>query len=167
MDDDGDRDLLTPWGHKEYDSAWDPQAPSLHLWGTYGFDDVTTEGLPETPGTTWRVVLPADFDGDGATDLLWLQQVGPPSMQRGVPTGNRWVEVELPSPEGFGAWVEVDGLVQRYVPGGSGLHSSLPPVLRVGIGGRDAARQVDVTWPDGSTESFGEVGAGERLIVGR
>ncbi len=164
VDDDGDLDLLTPWGNKDTDPSYPPQRASLWTWEGEAFADAP-EALPALLSHAWRSVLPGDLDGDGAVDLVWTSAVGPASVQLGRPTGNRWLEVQLPPGRGQGAVVEVDGARRVLAAGGSGVHASLPAIARFGLGQRSQADLVRVTWPDGEVTERRDVAADQRLIL--
>lgn len=164
VDDDGDLDLLTPWGNKDVDPSYPPQRPSLWTWEGQAFEDAP-EALPALLSHSWRSVLPGDLDGDGALDLVWTSAVGPVSIQLGRATGHHHLEVQLPSGRGQGALVEVDGMQRRLAAGGSGLHASLPTIARFGLGQRKTAARVRVVWPDGAVTERRDVPADQRLIL--
>lgn len=165
VDDDGDLDLLVPWGNKDPDPVYTPQRPSMWIWQDGRFTDGTDPGLPAPLSHAWRTVLPGDLDGDGTLDLVWTSAIGPVSIQLGRPTGNHHIEVALPPGRGLGARVEVDGMTRRISAGGSGLHSSLPPVARFGLGPRTRAQVVRVSWPDGEVTVIEDVEADQRIAV--
>ena len=165
VDFDGDPDLLTPWGLKEYWHDLPDQRNTLHRWQDGRFEDVSDQSLPAVDSRAWRTVLVGDIDADGALDLVWTSQVGPLSVQRGEPGGNRWLAVELGLGSTLGALVEVDGMRRRIMGGGRGLISSSGPVAWFGLGDRDRAELVRVTWPDGSVRELWAVEADQRIVV--
>ena len=164
VDDDGDLDLLTPWGNKDVDPSYPPQRASLWTWEGETFADAP-DALPSLLSHAWRSVLPGDLDGDGTLDLVWTSAVGPASIQLGRPTGGHHLEVQLPPGRGQGALVEVDGMRRRLAAGGSGVHSSLPTIARFGLGDRNSADLVRVFWPDGEVTERRDVAADQRLIL--
>ena len=56
------------------------------------------------------------------------------------------------------------GPTAQVLSRGAGFVSSQPPELVFGLGDRDAAR-VEVLWPGGARESFGELAAGTRALL--
>jgi len=160
MDDDGDQDLLVAWGHKDHNTFDEPPAPqpvSLHLAHEGRLHDHSA-AVPSTTGNFHRAAMPADLDGDGFLDVVVTSLFGPTQVLRGQPTGNRHLEVRLrwdqPSNrDGLGSFVDLFDSADRHqrralASGASGVHCSLPPIARFGLGDAEVTALV-VEWPDG------------------
>ena len=178
VDDDGDLDLLAAWGHKDYNTHDEPPRPqpmSLHINAGGRLHD-RSRRLPPALGAFHRGVLYGDLDGDGTLDVLTTSLFGPTMVLAGVPTDNHHLEVRLDSGDvdnrdGLGSVVEVtmpDGTHQRRMiaAGATGVHSSLPPVARFGLGSQ-APDRVSVQWPDGSRTDVSVDDVDRQILVGR
>ena len=118
-----------------------------------------------------RGVALADFDNNGAMDVLVTNSDAPPTLYRNTLVQNRhWVEFKLTGTRSnrfaIGARVKVvTGLTTqiREINCGNGYQSQSTLRLHFGLG---AARQIDlveVRWPNGAVETFKNVAA-DRLI---
>ena len=140
------------------ENAQGGQIALLRNEGPKGFRDVTKEvGLDKVKLTNPRATVAADFDGDGATDLLITQNGGPPVLLRNV-GGNRnhWIQLALKgtndNKNGFGTKLELfaGALYQKWeVVSSSGYLGQNSAQITAGLG---AAREADVVrmlWPTG------------------
>ena len=112
----------------------------------------------------------ADFDNDGDLDIAINTIAGPITLlENDSPPGN-WVQFALEgSPPGARVTIELpDGqtLVRELYVGSSYLASE-DPRLHFGLGEFDRPLTATVTWPDGSTETFGGLAVDKRHILTR
>ncbi|MBI4679051.1 MAG: CRTAC1 family protein [Elusimicrobia bacterium] len=140
-----------------------------------GFDDAAALlPIPEPEqGTAGNFAL-ADYDGDGDADIFLIRDgVRVTVLRNDVGNKNRWVGVELKGrqgsgKDGFGAKVEVKAgelWVERELTGANGGSSQAPAPLLFGLGKRDKADLVRVTWPTGIRQSLVDVPAGQTVRV--
>ncbi len=104
----------------------------------------------------------ADFDNDGAPDLLVTSTGGPARLFRNVaPNRGHWLKVRAIEPalkrDAYGAEVRVRAGGKQWLrlvhPAQSYLSSGTPLAL-FGLGKADHIDAIEVTWPDGSHETF-------------
>ena len=114
----------------------------------------------------------ADFDRDGDLDLLISTNHGPAYLYRND-GGNRnhWLNVRLrgtkSNRDGIGAVVRVQsgaGKQWNMVRSGSSYCSASDLALTFGLG-KAATVALEVEWPSGIRQQFGNVPAGQFLIV--
>lgn len=138
--------------------------------GNGRFRDVTLEsGAGATTARSSRGAAFGDIDNDGDVDVLIFNMGEPPSLLRNDYAGpNRWLRVTLDggahNRQGFGATVRVmsNGRTQaRAVLSQSSYYSHDDRRLLFGLGAAARAERVEVRWPDGRTESWTDVPAGE------
>ena len=98
----------------------------------------------------------ADFNGDGARDLIVVPDEGRPKLWMNQCSSGAWVEVELRGPvsnaEGYGARVRVTAGERVWLRELHSLRSvgQSPSRLHFGLGAVDQVDEVRVMWPDGS-----------------
>jgi hypothetical protein len=123
---------------------------------------------------TGRGLACADFDNDGAPDLLVTSIGGRARLFRNIaPQRGHWLKVRAVDPrlqrDAYGAEVRVRALDRQWLrliqPAQSYLTSSSPLAL-FGLGTVSNIEALEVTWPDGSRESFAADGV-DRLITVR
>jgi hypothetical protein len=121
-------------------------------------------------GATW-----ADFDDDGNVDLLIVDTSGPPHLLRNEGgTGNRWLEVDARVEGGRGRRTAIGARVTitaggrtqfQDVIGVNGYLSQGDTRAHFGLGTAEKADLVRVRWPDGTTDEWRDVKAGQVLRV--
>jgi len=126
--------------------------------GPDGFKDVTTDvGLDKISLKDPRAIVTADYDGDGATDLLITQNHGPAVLLRNE-GGNQshWLRLNLTgladNKSAIGTKVEVfaGGNRQKFeIAGSSGYLGQNSLQLTVGLGQAKQADVVRMLWPTG------------------
>jgi hypothetical protein len=137
------------------------------------FRDVSKGSGVDFPGNS-RGGAAADFDGDGAVDLL-MAGFHPPRLFRNSlkDNGNHWLELKLEGKasnrDAVGARVQVTAgdLVQNdWIGGqGGGFYSQAPKELHFGLGPRGQADAVEIWWPSGRRQKLAAVKADQKLVV--
>ena len=168
-DNDGWIDLaavgVTPNGHGE--------VRLFRNLGPAGFKDVTAAvGLDKLALTEPRALLTADYDNDGATDLLITQSHGPAVLLHNEilhnQGGNRnhWLRLAFKglndNKTGIGTKVEVFAGASRQkweLAGSSGYLGQNSPVIVAGLGRATQADIVRMLWPTGVLQDEIEIAA--------
>ncbi len=126
--------------------------------GADGFKDVTADvGLDKIQLKEPRAIITADYDGDGATDLLITQNHGPAVLLRNEGGNqNHWLRLSLKgladNKSAIGTKVEVfaGGNRQKFeIAGSNGYLGQNSPYLTVGLGDAKEADIVRMLWPTG------------------
>jgi thiol-disulfide isomerase/thioredoxin len=118
----------------------------------------------------------ADFDNDGDLDVFMTTIQGPSHLlfRNNVGHENGYLRVQLEGGDdlgrdAYGAVVRLrtsQGTPTKIKAGGSGYLSQHDPRLIFGLGADERVSKIDVTWPDGSLESFsGPVPAGSSVLL--
>ena len=135
--------------------------------GPQGFKDVTTDvGLDSVKLTSPRALLTADVDGDGAADLLIIQDHAPPVLLRNDGGNqNHFLRIALTgladNKSAIGTKVEVFAgtLWQKWEISGSGYLSQSSTDLLVGLGKEARVDTVRLLWPTGVVQDEAELAA--------
>ncbi len=180
---DGRLDLLQANGHIEdeiakVDSSQAYRQSGQLFWnaGDAGFQllpDASVGDLAQE--IVGRGAAYADLDEDGDLDVVLTQIGGPPLLLRNDQTsGHHWLRVKLAQPganrDAVGARVELraGGLSQRrFVTPTRSYLSQVEPTVTFGLGSADQVEDLEVTWPDGVTESVAVPGVDRLLTVTR
>jgi tetratricopeptide (TPR) repeat protein len=126
--------------------------------GPGGFKDVTADaGLDKIQLKAPRAIVTADYDGDGATDLLITQNHGPAVLLRNEGGNkNNWLRVSFKgladNKSAIGTKVEVfaGGNRQKFeIAGSSGYLGQNSTDFVVGLGQAKEADVVRMLWPSG------------------
>ena len=126
--------------------------------GPDGFKDVTADvGLDKIQLKDPRAVITADYDGDGATDLLITQNHGPAVLLRNDGGNkNNWLRVSFKgladNKSAIGTKVEVFAGANRQkfeIAGSSGYLGQNSADFVVGLGQAKEADVVRMLWPSG------------------
>jgi len=123
-----------------------------------------------------RAAVFADFDNDGDLDVFLTTIQGPSHLlfRNNVGHENGYVRVRLEGGhslgrDAYGAVVRLrssQGTLTKIKAGGSGYLSQHDPRLIFGLGADEQVSEIDVTWPDGTLETFsGPVPAGSSVLL--
>ena len=182
LDNDGDLDLITQFGHLPNANAevWSNplrQPDAIYLnedlgGGDYRFAEIAEAWGAADPGLSRGAVL-ADFNRDGYLDIgkrnlggdsvLYLSRCGEASALT--------VRLRQPGPNRFGIGAEVTviagGHVQtrQLIAGGTGYASSGPMELHFGLGQSEVVDRIEVRWPDGAHSRVWSVAARRRITL--
>ncbi len=176
FDNDGRLDLYEANGRVDPSTAYtsDLRAePNVLFRGTPNgrFVEIDPKG-----GTTQALIHSSrgtavgDVDNDGGLDLLVVNRDGPAYllMNRVSERGN-WVRFKVLLHEGrdahgarVTAMIGSNKITRRVQPEGSYLDSNDPRV-HFGLGTETRIRDVEVRWPTGKTEAFGEFDSGQTI----
>jgi tetratricopeptide (TPR) repeat protein len=137
------------------------------------FDDLSgVSGLDlDQDGRAFAV---ADFDGDGAPDLVVRSRTGPRLryFRNEVPPAGDRLAMRLvgtrSNRDAVGAEVTVETTGRRYVKtvtAGSGFLSQHSKELLFGLGRGQAVRRIVIKWPSGALQELGPVAVNQRIRV--
>lgn len=135
-----------------------PRVKVFRNKGDGSFEDVSrTLGLDAVRFKSPRGLIPADVDGDGASDLIVTQLNAPPILLHNQGANkNHFVRLDLggyaDNKTALGSKVEIfaDGQWQKWeLAGASGLATQAPPQLLVGLGQADHIDLLRILWPTG------------------
>lgn len=143
--------------------------------GTGKFIDVSADN-PAFCGA-WNVgrgLACADYDNDGAPDLLVCATGGRARLFRNVAPGGHWLTVRAVDPalkrDAYGAEIRVRAGERQWLrlahPAQS-YFSSCTPLALFGLGTIDRFDAIAVTWPDGGKEVFAGGGVDRALELRR
>jgi tetratricopeptide (TPR) repeat protein len=139
--------------------------------GSDGFKDVTAEvGLDKITLKDPRALLTADFDGDGATDLLITQNHGPAVLLRNQGGNqNHWLRLAFKglndNKSAIGTKIEVfaGGNRQKWeIAGSSGYLGQNSTEIIAGLGPAKQADVVRMLWPTGVLQDEIEIAANKQ-----
>jgi enediyne biosynthesis protein E4 len=178
FDNDGFLDLYEANGRVGLQSetySSDPYAePSLLFRGQAGprFEEVTPRGgTASLLVASSRAAAFGDIDNDGGVDVVVVNRDSRPFVLRNVvPSRGHWVllrVLEEHQRDALGAEVTMaigSRTIRRDVRAASSYLASNDPRVHVGLGADTIARNVTVTWPDGTRERFGDIQA-DRITV--
>ena len=115
----------------------------------------------------------ADFNNDGALDLVVVNRNGPTEIWRNTATAAHWLNVALsqaaPNTDAIGSFVElrIGDVVQTHeVTIGGGHVSGVLGPQHFGLGDADTA-DLRVIWPDGTASDWQQVRADQTVTLTR
>ncbi|MCS5568018.1 MAG: CRTAC1 family protein [Pseudomonadales bacterium] len=173
FDNDGRLDLYEANGRVDPSTAYtnDLRAePNVLFRGTSSgkFVEIDPKGGTKQPLIhSSRGTAVGDVDNDGGLDLLVVNRDGPAYLlMNRVPNRGNWIRFKVLSREGrdaYGALVTAmvgpNEINRRVQPEGSYLDSNDPRV-HFGLGHELQVHKVEVLWPSGEIEAFGDFDAG-------
>ena len=156
------------------DSAGAGRIALIRNEGEAGFADVTQEtGLDKIKLKHPRAVIPFDYNGDGATDLLITQAGGPPVLLRNI-GANKNHSMHLTfkgvadSKTGFGAKIDVyaGAMRQKFeYTGPAAFLGQSDAGITVGLGNETKADIVRLLWPTGVLQDELAIAAGSNQQI--
>jgi tetratricopeptide (TPR) repeat protein len=140
------------------DTAAGPRVKVLRNQGDGTFEDVSRAlGLDIVTLKNPRGLIAADIEGQGAPDLIVIQENAPPVLLHNEGANkNHFVRLDLSgyadNKTALGSKVEIfaAGQWQKWeLPGASGLATQAPPQLLIGLGEADHIDLLRILWPTG------------------
>ena len=128
--------------------------------GDLKFEDVSAAWGFDHPGVSFGCAV-VDLTNNGALDIVFVNQDGPPSVYRNdVATGHS-IEIKLagqaPNRDGIGAEIHLDtatGTQVRQLYTEHGVVTSEPPIVHFGLGNDTTIKKLTVRWPLGDVQVF-------------
>ena len=179
LDNDGWLELLVTNGHiTEFGDKEVPLRQPFQVFrrgskGKFQLVDDDTWGEYFASDHIGRSLWTIDANVDGLTDVLVTHTYEPAKLLiNQTQTANKQIEFQLVgtncSRDAVGAVITFsEGGRQRRLwrSSGDGFMCSNEPILRAGMASSSKAKEVSVRWPDGSTEHFGTLDAGNRFLL--
>jgi hypothetical protein len=139
--------------------------------GDLRFEDVSAAwGLNQRSVAFGSAV--GDLSGDGNLDIVYINYMGGVVLLRNDNDQSHSAEVDLrgslSNRYGVGATVTVEsalGVQARSLVLARGYMSSSEPMLHFGLGSDTVIRRLEVRWPSGHVQSFGNLPVNQRLTV--
>lgn len=137
------------------------------------FIDLSHESAADLDSDS-RSAIVADFDRDGAPDLLVASVGGGPLrlFRNRIPSGAHRLQLTLKGTVsnsfGIGSQVTVrcgELRMVRDVFPASGLMGQMPVELNVGLGQADKIDELVVRWPTGETQTFADLPVNHRIRI--
>jgi hypothetical protein len=154
-------------------SGYERDSLYLNREGKKVYDISGVSGIDSV--TDGRAAVFADFDNDGDYDVLLTTLQGPSNLlfRNNAGQDNNWVRISLEGGrdvgrDAYGAVVRLKtsaGTLTRIKSGGEGYLSQHDPRLLFGLGKDEVAKSIEVTWPNGKVENFGDAPAGANLLL--
>jgi tetratricopeptide (TPR) repeat protein len=152
------------------DYSWNGREPNvLHVHrGNRFYDFSGVSGLDHADDS--RAFAITDFDGDGRPDIILKSRLGPQVrvLQNDCSGSNRSIAFELrgtkSNRDAIGARIQVDGQT-KWLEAGSGFLSQHSKRVLFGLGSRDTASEVHITWPSGAEQRFQNLQAGHTYRI--
>ena len=175
FDNDGAVDLFTANAHvndriEQFEAS--PYLEPNRVYRNAGkgrFTDVSaTAGDAFQRPAAHRGAVTADFDGDGRLDVATTVLGGAAEIwKNSSASSGHWLQVRLAgtrtTADGIGARVRVGPQV-GWITTSTSYASSKPPVAHFGLGAATTPPDIEVTWPDGSTQKATADGI-DRLVT--
>jgi len=148
--------------------------------GPFKFEEVTPRGGTQPViSATGRAGIFGDIDNDGDTDIIIVNRDGPVTVLRNIATDipdfSSNTSITFHTVDEHGRTVE-HAIVSATV-GEKTIHresrsaysylAANDPRISIGLGNEDKATNITVTWPDGTTETFGDFNAGQFVTLKR
>lgn len=113
-----------------------------------------------------------DFDNDGGVDLLLNNAGGGARLLRNSGPRGHWLLVRLVDPEqggnAYGTMVTVSSgrqKMRRVVAPAYSYQSSNDVRVHFGLGESEMIDELEVKWPDGTTETYSNIGSDQRIVI--
>jgi enediyne biosynthesis protein E4 len=133
---------------------------AYHNLGELKFEDVSAAWGFDHLGVAFGCAL-VDLDNDGALDIVFVNQDGPPTVYRNETATGHSVEIKLagqaPNRDGIGAEIRVEtatGTQVRQLYTERGVVTSEPPIVHFGLGDDPIVKKLTIRWPLGDLQVF-------------
>lgn len=128
--------------------------------GDMKFEDVSSSWGFTRPGVSFGCAA-VDLANDGALDLVFANQEGPPSVYRNNVAAGHSVEFKLaghvPNRDGIGSEIHIEtvsGTQVRQLYTEHGVVTSEPPIVHFGLGKDTVIKKLTIRWPLGDVQTF-------------
>jgi len=133
--------------------------------GDLKFDDVSAAWGFDRPGVSFGCAV-VDLTNNGALDIVFANQDGPPSVFRNNVAAGHSVEFKLagqaPNRDGIGAEIHIvsaAGAQVRQLYTEHGVVTSEPPIVHFGLGNDTFIQKLTIRWPLGDVQEFANLPA--------
>ncbi len=144
---------------------------AYHNLGDLKFDDVSAVWGLDHRGVSFGCAL-VDLNNDGALDLVFVNQDGPPTVIRNETSTGHSVEFKLagqaPNRDGIGAEFRIEtasGSQVRQLYTERGIVTSELPVVHFGLGKDTVVKKLTIRWPLGETQVLENLAADKRYTI--